>query len=50
VVLITHEMSVIRALCGEMAVMDAGQIVERGAVEALFNNPQSPAAKEMLNV
>jgi D-methionine transport system ATP-binding protein len=50
VVLITHEMSVIRALCGEMAVMDAGRIVEQGKVEALFSNPRSSAAKEMLNV
>jgi D-methionine transport system ATP-binding protein len=50
VVLITHEMSVIRALCGEVAVMDAGRIVEQGTVEALFSNPQSSAAKEMFNV
>jgi D-methionine transport system ATP-binding protein len=50
VVLITHEMSVIQALCGEMAVMDAGRIVEQGKVETLFSNPQSSAAKEMLNV
>jgi D-methionine transport system ATP-binding protein len=50
VVLITHEMSVIRSLCGQMAVMDAGRIVEQGEVEALFSNPQSSAAKEMLNV
>jgi D-methionine transport system ATP-binding protein len=50
VVLITHEMSVIRALCGEMAVMDAGRIVEQGKMETLFSNPQSSAAKEMLNV
>jgi D-methionine transport system ATP-binding protein len=50
VVLITHEMSVIRTLCGEMAVMDTGRIVEQGKVETLFSNPQSSAAKEMLNV
>jgi D-methionine transport system ATP-binding protein len=50
VVVVTHEMSVIRSLCGEMAVMDAGQIVEQGRVEALFSNPRSSAAKEMLNV
>jgi D-methionine transport system ATP-binding protein len=50
VVLITHEMGVIRTLCGEMAVMDAGRIVEQGKVEALFSNPRSSAAKEMLNV
>jgi D-methionine transport system ATP-binding protein len=50
VVLITHEMSVIRSVCEEVAVMDAGRIAEQGGVEALFNDPQSAAAKEMLNV
>jgi D-methionine transport system ATP-binding protein len=50
VVLITHEMSVIRAVCREVAVMDAGLIAEQGSVETLFNNPRSSAAKEMFNV
>jgi D-methionine transport system ATP-binding protein len=50
VVLITHEMSVIRAVCEEVAVMDEGRIAEQGPVAELFANPRSAAAKEILNV
>ena len=40
IVLITHEMDVIRRVCDRVAVMDAGQIVEMGPVTAVFLHPQ----------
>lgn len=40
VVLITHEMDVIRRVCDRVAVMDGGRIVERGEVAQVFLHPQ----------
>jgi peptide/nickel transport system ATP-binding protein len=42
VVLITHDLGVVAELCDDVAVMYAGQIVEKGSVEHIFNNPQHP--------
>jgi D-methionine transport system ATP-binding protein len=50
VVLITHQMAVIRAICEEVAVLEEGRIMERGTVEAVFSAPQTAAAKELVNV
>jgi D-methionine transport system ATP-binding protein len=50
VVLITHQMEVIRAVCGEVAVLNEGRIVEQGSVESVFNAPQAAATKEMVYV
>jgi D-methionine transport system ATP-binding protein len=49
VVLITHQMEVIRAVCQEVAVMDGGRIVETGAVQAVFESPKTEAARELIN-
>jgi D-methionine transport system ATP-binding protein len=49
VALITHQMAVIRAICGKVAVMEGGRIVEQGTVEAVFNNPKTGAAKELIH-
>jgi D-methionine transport system ATP-binding protein len=48
VVLITHQMQVIRETCEEVAVLDDGLIVEHGSVDRVFGSPQSRAAKEMI--
>ncbi|MDR0290393.1 MAG: ATP-binding cassette domain-containing protein [Treponema sp.] len=50
VVLITHQMEVIREICQEVAVMDAGSIVEQGSVSSVFASPQAAATREMLHV
>jgi D-methionine transport system ATP-binding protein len=50
VVLITHQMAVIRAICGEVAVLEDGRVAERGTVEAVFNDPKTAAAKELIYV
>ncbi|MDR0386673.1 MAG: ATP-binding cassette domain-containing protein [Treponema sp.] len=48
VALITHQMEVIRAVCEEVAVLDEGQIVERGTVDEVFGDPKTAAAKELV--
>ena len=50
VVLITHQMEVIREICQEVAVMDEGNIVESGSVASVFEAPQAAATREMLHV
>jgi D-methionine transport system ATP-binding protein len=50
VVLITHQMEVIREICEEVAVLDEGSIVERGTVNAVFESPQTAAARELVHV
>ena len=40
IVLITHEMQVIRKICHKVAVMEYGKVIESGEVLSLFRNPQ----------
>jgi len=49
VVLITHQMEVIHEICHEVAVMDAGVIVETGNVASVFETPKTEAARELLH-
>jgi D-methionine transport system ATP-binding protein len=49
VVLITHQMEVIREICHEVAVLDEGIIVERGSVASVFESPQAAATREMIH-
>lgn len=48
IVLITHEMDVIRRVCDHVAVMDAGRIVEQGAVADVFLHPQHATTKRFV--
>jgi D-methionine transport system ATP-binding protein len=48
IVLITHEMDVIRRVCDYVAVMDAGKIVEQGPVADVFLHPQHPTTKRFV--
>jgi D-methionine transport system ATP-binding protein len=50
VVLITHQMEVIREICHEVAVLDQGIIVERGSVASVFESPQTSATRELIHV
>jgi D-methionine transport system ATP-binding protein len=48
IILITHEMSVVRQLAKEVAVLDAGQIVERGHVADIFTHPRHAITQSFL--
>ena len=48
IVLITHEMDVIRRVCDQVAVMDGGQIVEQGPVAQVFLHPQHPTTQRFV--
>ncbi|MEB3767631.1 methionine ABC transporter ATP-binding protein [Acinetobacter sp. MD2] len=50
IVLITHEMQVIREICDEVVVIDQGEIVESGAVWSIFSQPQHTITQELLDV
>jgi len=50
VILITHQMEVIREICQEVAVLDEGLMVEKGSVASVFDTPQAAATREMLHV
>jgi len=49
IVLITHEMHVIRKICHRVAVMEAGKIVELGPVIDVFKNPQQSITKRFVH-
>ncbi|MCS3446575.1 MULTISPECIES: methionine ABC transporter ATP-binding protein [Bradyrhizobium] len=49
IVLITHEMSVVRQLAKEVAVIDGGQVVERGHVAEIFTHPRHPVTQAFLS-
>lgn len=42
VVVITHEMNVVRTICDRVAVMEAGKVVELGSTYEVFTRPQAP--------
>lgn len=50
VVVITHEMQVIKDICDKVAVIDKGVIAEQGSVLDVFTNPQQPITKEFISV
>ncbi|MDR0268831.1 methionine ABC transporter ATP-binding protein [Paenibacillus sp.] len=49
IVLITHEMEVVKDICDRMAVMQNGQVVEEGAVYDIFSNPQHPMTRSFIS-
>ena len=46
-VVITHEMGVIKQLCNKVAVIENGEIVERGDVQDIFAKPKTRAARKL---
>ncbi|MCD8307280.1 MAG: ATP-binding cassette domain-containing protein [Clostridia bacterium] len=45
---VSHQLNIVRSLCNRIAVIEDGQIMERGTLEEVFTNPQSRAAKRLL--
>jgi len=48
VVIITHEMSVIKEICSRVAVMENGRVVEEGEVYDIFSSPSHEATKKFV--
>ncbi len=49
VVMITHQMEVVRDACSKVAVINEGHVVEVGNVNDIFLNPQSPVTKDFIS-
>ena len=48
VVVITHQMSVVEAICDRVAILDKGVVVEEGSVKEIFANPKTAAARRLV--
>ena len=48
IVLITHEMHVVRKICDRVAVMENGKVVEEGDVLSVFTHPQQPITRQFV--
>lgn len=48
IVIITHQMSVIREICSHVAIIEKGSLVESGRVEEIFAHPKSRAGRELI--
>jgi D-methionine transport system ATP-binding protein len=49
IILITHEMDVIKSICDRVAVMENGEVIEEGPVYEIFANPVKPLTKLFIN-
>nr|WP_300003881.1 ATP-binding cassette domain-containing protein [Tissierella sp.] len=49
VIMITHQMEVVKQICNKVAIMDAGLVVEASTVEDLFRSPRTNLAKSFIN-
>ena len=49
IVIITHQMSVVREICTHLAIMKDGEVKEQGLVEEIFSHPKSQVAKELIS-
>jgi len=48
IIFVSHDLSVIRKLCQKVLVMYHGEIVERGTVEEIFENPRDPYTQKLI--
>ncbi|MBO6176938.1 MAG: ATP-binding cassette domain-containing protein [Treponema sp.] len=48
VVIITHELDVVKSICSKVVVMNNGEVVEKGDVYEVFTNPQNEFTRELL--
>lgn len=48
VIIVTHEVGIVRAICDEVFVMDEGRIVESGSVDEVFDHPRADITRLLL--
>jgi len=46
---ISHDLSVVRAFCDEVMIMESGQILEQGPVDEVFDSPKFDFTRELLD-
>ncbi|WP_277631035.1 methionine ABC transporter ATP-binding protein [Atopococcus tabaci] len=49
IVIITHEMQVVKEICNKVAVMENGEVVEKGDLVSIFTAPKNQLTKEFIN-
>jgi len=49
VIIITHELEVIKSICHHVAVMNGGEVVEIGDVYSVFTNPQNEFTQQLIS-
>ncbi|WP_374694881.1 methionine ABC transporter ATP-binding protein [Snodgrassella alvi] len=49
ILLVTHEMEVISSICNKVAVMEKGQVIEKGTVLDIFSAPQQETTKKFVS-
>ena len=48
ILLITHEMNVVKAICDRVAVISEGQLIEQGTVREIFSHPRTELTREFI--
>lgn len=48
IVIITHQMEVVKSICNRIAIMEKGEVVESGDIETVFTSPKSQVAKDFV--
>ncbi|CBJ79759.1 D-and L-methionine transport protein (ABC superfamily, atp_bind) [Xenorhabdus bovienii str. Jollieti] len=48
ILLITHEMDVVKRICDQVAVINAGLLIEQDVVSEIFSHPKTPVAQEFI--
>ena len=49
IVIITHEMQVVKEICNKVAVMEEGEVIEQGSVLEIFTNPERDLTKDFID-
>ncbi len=50
VVIITHEIGVVRAICNKVAVIDSNRIIEQGNAQEVLENPKSDITRSLIGI
>lgn len=48
IILITHDMNVVKQICDRVAIIDCGYLVEAGTIEEIFKNPKTEITKKLI--
>lgn len=48
IVLITHEMQVIKEICHKVAILEKGKVIEQGRVSTIFTDPKHPVTRQLV--